>query len=293
MKTTKNLKTIRRIVAAMLTLALVLTGITVDNTVTANAAATTIEQFQTGSTITMKPGETKRLLVTGESGEDLSEAYNWKCSDDAIVGIEVDFVDTSVDLTCCMILTARKSGTVTITGKPYNYEDSELSMTVNVKMSGPTAKQKKCKHVWKTTKKPTCQRVGIKTCKKCHLQREVKKVSHKFVKKTFNVTTYEFWTTERHCGVCDKKFETDKVSYKYGVPNIADKEHEKAYTKMLEEYKEHCREEHYGDGIGAWIEWENEYGQQTITVTDGVCKYCGEQEKPYKAYLKTKEDAKN
>lgn len=293
MKTTKNLKTIRRIVAAMLTLALVLTGITVDNTVTANAAATTIEQFQTGSTITMKPGETKRLLVTGESGEDLSEAYNWKCSDDTIVGIEVDFVDTSVDLTCCMILTARKSGTVTITGKPYNYEDPEISMTVNVKMSGPTAKQKKCKHVWKTTKKPTCQRVGIKTCKKCHLQREVKRVPHKFVKKTFKVYAYEFWTTERHCGICDKKFETDKVSYKYGVPNIADKEHEKAYTKMLEEYEEHCINEHNGYGVGVWIEWENEYGQKTITVTDGVCKYCGVGEKPYKAYLKTKEDAKN
>lgn len=290
MKTTKNLKTIRRIVAAMLTLALVLTGITVDNTVTVDAAATTIEQFQTGSTITMKPGETKRLLVTGESGEDLSEAYNWKCSDDTIVGIEVDFVDMSVDLTCCMVLTARKTGTVTITGKPFNYKDSELSMTVNVKMSGPTAKQKKCKHVWKTTKKPTCQRVGIKTCKKCHLQREVKRVPHKFVKETFNVTTYEFWTTERHCSVCRKAFETDKVSYKYGVPYTEDKEYEKAYKKMLKEYKEHCKKEHYGHGTDAWVEWDNEYGQQTITVTDGVCKYCGEQEKPYNARQRTKDD---
>lgn len=290
MKTTKNLKTIRRIVAAMLTLALVLTGITVDNTVTVDAAATTIEQFQTGSTITMKPGETKRLLVTGESGEDLSEAYNWKCSDDTIVGIEVDFVDTSVDLTCCMILTARKTGTVTITGKPYNYEDPELSMTVNVKMSGPTAKQKKCKHVWKTTKKPTCQRVGIKTCKKCHLQREVKKVSHKFVKKTFNVTTYEFWTTERHCTSCSKVFETDKVSYKYGVPYMEDEEYLKAYAKMLKEYNEHCKKEHNGHGITAWFEWDNEYGQQTITVTDGVCKYCGANQKPYEAQLRIKEN---
>ena len=75
MKTTRKHNTIRRIIAAMLTLALVLTGITVDNTVTVDAAATTIEQFQTGTTITMKPGETKRLLVTSESGEDLSEAW--------------------------------------------------------------------------------------------------------------------------------------------------------------------------------------------------------------------------
>lgn len=296
MKTTRKHNTIRRIVAAMLTLALVLTGITLDNTVTVDAAATTIEQFQTGSTITMKPGETKRLLVTSESGEDLSEAYNWKCSNDTIVGIEVDFVDTSVDLTCCMILTARKSGTVTITGKPYNYEDSELSMKVNVKMSGPTVKQKKCKHVWKTTKKPTCQRVGIKTCKKCHLQKEVKRVPHKFVKKTFNVTTYEFWTTERQCNVCrnefetDTIFETDKVSYKYGVPYSEDEEYLKAYAKMCEEFNEHCRKEH--PWSGAWVEWENEYGQQTITVTDGVCKYCGADQKPYEAYNRTKENAK-
>lgn len=61
---------------------------------------------------------------------------------------------------------------------------------------------------------------------------------------------------------------------------------------MLEEYEEHCINEHNGYGVGVWIEWENEYGQKTITVTDGVCKYCGVGEKPYKAYLKTKEDAK-
>lgn len=112
---------------------------------------------------------------------------------------------------------------------------------------------------------------------------------HKFVKKTFKVYAYEFWTTERHCGICDKKFETDKVSYKYGVPYEEDEEYLKAYAKMLKEFDEHCMKEH--PLSSAYIEWDNEYGQKNITVTDGICKYCGAQEKPYDARLRTKEDA--
>ena len=46
---------LKHIIAAMLTLAIALTGISFDNTITANAA--TFDKFVNGTTITMKLGD--------------------------------------------------------------------------------------------------------------------------------------------------------------------------------------------------------------------------------------------
>lgn len=70
-------------------------------------------------------------------------------------------------------------------------------------MAGPTAKQKKCKHSWKVTKKATCERAGVKTCKRCKLQKSIKRTGHKYVNTKITETEYDEYEYIVKCSGCD------------------------------------------------------------------------------------------
>lgn len=109
--------------------------------------------------------------------------------------ISTDFVNQKVDYTEYIEFIAVSPGTATITGRELKNDatnqingtnqsfDSDITITVNVtELEKATSAQKKCSHSWKTSVKSTCQYVGIKTCKKCGLQKKVKKSAHKYEK---------------------------------------------------------------------------------------------------------------
>lgn len=296
----KNL--IKTLITTILVAAIVVTGISVDTT-TATAKTTKTGTFQNGGTITLKLGDTMKLFVK-EDGKDATALYKWTSSDTNIVRIETDFYDSSIDYTECVILGADTTGTVTITGK-YRYKSSafsgttvydpdkpDLTMTVTVKQTKMTAKQKKCKHKYKTTKKATCQRTGIKTCKKCKWQKTIKKTGHKWVNET--VTSYEY-TKETIMAVCNGCY-CPEVPYGYGCSTwhndtntictspcdkvwygIEYNNDKDAMDKAILEHlnNDGCRGDYYN------VDWSVvPYGplkETTKKVT--VCKYCSK-EKP-------------
>lgn len=162
---------LKSIITAMLCMAIALTGIGIDhnNAVTATAATKkdTLDKFVNGGTITMKPGDKKRILVQDKNGNDIA----WKhsaSSDESVVEVESDFVDTSVDLTECIVLIAKSTGTATV------YAGGGMKMKVTVTKPKMTAAQKKCKHKFKVIRKATCERVGVKRCKLCYVNTKLK-----------------------------------------------------------------------------------------------------------------------
>lgn len=199
----KKKNTLKQIITTILVAALLITGISLDGTVTATAA-TTATDVQNYGTVTMKPGDTKKVIVkSNKSGENMtiSENYRWTSSNTDVVKVSTDFVSQS-DFTECLELVAISSGTATLTGTPRNVGYSKAQITVTVKQATPTAKQKKCKHSWKTTKKATCERTGIKTCKKCKLQKSIKKTAHKYVNTTVKTTKFDGYEYIVQCSGC-------------------------------------------------------------------------------------------
>ena len=189
----KSKNTWKKFITCMLIAAIAITGISLESVTTANAAAK-YEQLEKGCTITMKVGETKRFLMTDEDGKDLVVNTAWKTSDKNIVSIETDFADENC-ITEYIQFTANAEGTAIIGGRSaadyaidvyngFQRESCPDDFSITVKVVKPdvkmTAKQKKCKHTWKTLRKATCQRVGTKVCKKCKLQKTVKKTNHKW-----------------------------------------------------------------------------------------------------------------
>ena len=193
-------KSLKQIIAAMLTLAIALTGISLDGAMTAANAATTVDHFKDGGTVTMEPGDVKKLLVVNADSEDITNKYKWSSSNESVATVSVEFVDETVDYTECAEITAVASGTATITAE-YKGTTIRYSMTVNVALPKMTAAQKKCKHTWKVTKKATCARNGVKTCKRCKLQKETKKTAHKYMNRTI-VT--EVWDSYYYIEFCTK-----------------------------------------------------------------------------------------
>ena len=203
----KNL--IKTIITSILTAAILITGISVDTT-TVTAATTKGGEFQNGSSVTLKPGDSMKLTVTDNNNEfkdsektdyDIVEHYEWSSSDTSVIKVETDFYDEKVDWTMAVILTAAGSGTATVTGKvksKYN-KRPDITMTVTVTLPKATAKQKKCKHKFKTTKKATCQRAGVKTCKKCKFQKAIKTVPHNYVEKKMQVKRYNYYDEIYSC----------------------------------------------------------------------------------------------
>ena len=193
-----NLKTI---ITCILVAAILITGINTGEAITVNAA-TTASYVQKWGTVTMKPGDTKKVIVTDTDGNDITTKYKWTSSDKSIVKVNMDFVSQS-DFTECLELIAAGSGTVTLTGNPTGVGYGGIELTVTVKMAGPTAKQKKCKHSWKVTKKATCERAGVKTCKRCKLQKTIKRTAHKYVNTKITETEYDGYEYIVKCSGCD------------------------------------------------------------------------------------------
>ena len=288
-------KTLKQIITAILAAAILITGISPGSTMTAHAA-TTVENFKQNGEATMKPGDVKKLLVMDKSGKDLVETYKWSSSDSSVLKVESDFVDDSVDFTCCVYVTALKNGTATITGKSiYGYQP--LTMTVSVQLAKATAKQKKCKHTWKTTKKATCERTGIKTCKKCKLQESISKKEHTWTEKT--VYTQECWhifhcnactcyedpeLAEKHrngiCStMCDLEVKVeDYLNYK-NMPGYedADSVFEAAKRALARLHGETNAKHSQSDNwvLGGYEQYVQPYGPLIPCGTETVCKKCG------------------
>ncbi len=188
----KSKNTFKKFITCMLIAAIAITGISLESVTTANAA-TKYEQLTQDAVITMKVGERKRFLMSDENGKDLLFCRTWKISNKNVIFLQTDLTN---DYTKEYVeLTANAEGTVTLTGRTEadasvdNYNcfwrehcDDDINITVKVVKPDAkmTAKQKKCKHTWKTLKKATCQRIGTKVCKKCKLQKTVKKTDHKW-----------------------------------------------------------------------------------------------------------------
>ncbi|MEY8335383.1 hypothetical protein AALB53_20140 [Lachnospiraceae bacterium 47-T17] len=301
----KSKNTFKKFITCMLIAAIAITGISLESVTTANAA-TTASYVQKWGTVTMKPGDTKKVIVTDNDGNDITTKYKWTSSDKNIVKVNMDFVSQS-DLTECLELIAAGSGTVTLTGKAVSLlEDiTTIQLTVTVKIASPTAKQKKCKHKFTVTKKATCERAGVKTCKKCKLQKSIKRTDHKYVNTTVKTTEcdgYEYIvmcsccdcppfecpgdncptscdftvvvTTKERGNVIDYPFHYDKVVYveDHGGAGLDYKTWNDAIQEAVFETADHD-----GSGHAAYTDSEWAYGEHEVTKTLKVCKYCGKE----------------
>lgn len=305
-------KSFKHIISMVLISAILITSTITGSTATANAA-TTASYVQKWGTVTMKPGDTKKVIVTDYDGNDITTKYKWTSSDKSIVKVNMDFVSQS-DLTECLELIAAGSGTVTLTGKAVSIlEDiTTIQLTVTVKMTGPTAKQQKCKHKFVVSKKPTCERTGVKTCKKCKLQKSIKRVDHKYVNTTIKTTEYDGWEYIVQCSGCDCENFAVCPSSKTGIACdtscdftvvITTKENNGvihypySYDKVLylEDFDpanplasaveeaafiirtEHANAQRIHDMHCAYTDFEWEYDGHEVTKTVKVCKYCGKE----------------
>lgn len=263
-------KTIRYIIATLLAMAIALTGITFSDTVTAKAD-TEPPFFKNGMTVTMKPGETKQFIFTVNGGMDFVDQCKWTSSDTSVVKANTNITDDTEYCQGCIEITAVAPGTATVTGTRKSSGALMTTVTIKVGLSGPTANQKACKHSWKTTTKATCQRSGIKTCKRCKYQKTIPVKDHKY--ETQEITNYapEYGRIERTCGGCDKMFISDKIPV---TPGETKEEHDRkywaAYEKMEQEYNEHVRETHH---VG-WEEGDYGYGKQIIKTKETLCVWC-------------------
>lgn len=296
-----NLKTI---ITCILITCIMLTGIGLDNVTTVNAA-TTASYVQKWGTVTMKPGDTKKVIVTDTDGNDITTKYKWTSSDKSIVKVNMDFVSQS-DFTECLELVAAGSGTATLTGNPTGTGYAGTELTVTVKMTGPTAKQKKCKHSWKITKKATCERAGVKTCKRCKLQKSIKRTAHKYVNTKITETVYDGYEYIVKCSGCDcegqcpssktgvecdtacyfavvitTKTRNGVIAYPYRYDKVIFTEDYESLSDAVNEAVKiimwHGLYDVKSNSHGAYEDFEYGYGAHDVTKTVKVCKYCGKE----------------
>lgn len=198
----KKKNKLNKIIATVLTLALTITGIGLGDITTAHAADATDVLVRTkdntdieNTTVTMKPGDImsiRYLYTTGSFSANITDNYTWTSSDKDVATLNITYWknsagDPRIDW---VSVRAEKAGTATITGTNKNNGETH-SFTVSVKAPKMTAKQKNCKHVWKTTRKATCVRNGMKACKKCKLEKVIKQKAHKFATNTEIYEVYE------------------------------------------------------------------------------------------------------
>lgn len=277
----------KRIIAAIICTAILMTGISFDGTVDANAAAKTEKMTRN---VTMKPGDVKKLTLTDNEGNDIIENYKWTSSDANIAEVYTDFVDEYGGYEMCLVVTAWKPGTVTVTGDCTSI-GLDANITITVEQPKATANQKACKHSWKTTKKATCQRTGLKTCKKCKLQKKIKKTSHVYTTVTAWVPENDGWYHVYQCTGCEcTEHEvrdgvercknpcmfTATVKYdKYGniTPDSEYASEDKAYNAWFWEHAEAKSEE--GNNMhGAFTDYYREINERTVEKKVTKCKYC-------------------
>lgn len=285
---------LKRIITTFLITAILITGISFNTFVNASDQ---YKQLNDGTSVTLKPGDAKKFLVLNSNGKDISYQYKWSSSNPEIVGVDNDFFDDYDGQ--YVELTARSIGTATITGVGRGtYSDvkegSVFKVTVTVKQAGPTAKQKKCKHSWKTTKKATCERVGVKTCKKCKLQKTIAKTSHKWVTSNKQVIEGEREDIVFYCMGCHCEDTDGKCGIDYHADTHTKCPHPCTVRFSTEDYGtvEACIEaweRHHETGCngeagcdggpkcnGTTYASTVEYtGGHTVTKKVKVCKYCG------------------
>lgn len=286
----KNL--FKKLITCMLIAAIAITGISLESVTTANAAAK-YEQLEKGCTITMKVGETKRFLMTDEDGKDLVVNTAWKTSDKNIVSIETDFADENCK-TEYIQFTANAEGTAIIGGRSaadyavdwyngFQREHCPDDFSITVKVTKPdvkmTAKQKKCKHTWKTLRKATCQRVGTKVCKKCKLQKTVKKTNHKWETITSKVPVVTDVLFESWYG--DEFIPDTTIKLSDYIPT-----EQLARIRVTADYEILGLPEGTEEAEAAFFEdcyatkpqifgFRAIYGDEWIDETNTICEYCG------------------
>jgi len=293
----KNIKsTLKSITIVILTIAILVTGINFGTPAVANAASKltpSVPAYDADKceTVTLKPGETKQFTIKKTGGPISSPGHNCgldcflitKVSDENVVKAEwgSDPKDPRIDT---IDIIAVGSGTATITSICKHEPGCMLTIPVKVSLPKATAKQKKCKHKYKTTKKATCERNGIKTCKKCKYQKEIKKIAHKYITESVQVTTHTgFWfVRECDCGFQVKVKFTGQISgdsvYTTIEANTAYIAPDSPYPSLEEAFTAFGK--HQADtlciGYGGYAEWEEEFGSQTLYETQTICKYCGQ-----------------
>ncbi len=274
----KNL--IKTIITSILTAAILITGISVDTTTV--TAATTNNTFQNGGTVTLKPGDSMKLLVQDSDGEDDTYGYKWSSSDTNVLKVETDFYDDTKDYTECVVLIGVSTGTATVIGKGKGLRPN-ITMTVTVALPKATAKQKKCKHKYKTTKAATCERAGIKTCKKCKFQKMIAKPDHKYVTKKVTKVEYDYFTATLECHgmdiYCPDNF-TATIKYDKDGNVAPDSDYPDRET-WWDAIGIHMAEAGHGGfgGIAAYTP----YGPgHTVKKTVEMCKWCGKEKNPEK-----------
>lgn len=207
-------KSFKHILAAMLTLAITLTSVLTGDPMTAHAEATYLKGVEDatnldGTTIAMKPGDIKKVYIqysaTLDDGyvftDNVTHNYRWESSDNSVVRIIREwghgYAGDLMIARCALI--AEKTGTAVITATNWT-GSKKISFTVNVTTPKKTAKQLKCRHKWVTTRKSNCFWPGVKTCKKCKLQKTIARKEHQFVTETEEWTRYKYRFVYQ-CGV--------------------------------------------------------------------------------------------
>ena len=230
------------------------------------------------TTVTMKVGDTKGFeLMEHYDGysSDMTDAYDWTTSDETIVSMTKTYRPTSPNKVFFFTLRAEKTGTATITGTGL-VTGKTISFTVTVK--GATAKQKSCKHSWKTTKKATCLRSGVKTCKKCKLTKTIAKKQHKWDTYDTTVTKYDEYEIFM-CNACvceDPELHEYHVRVNdFGCENWCGMEFSSrdygSVEAALEALSNHAEEYNHLISVCSRPGYENPH-KETITVTE--CKNC-------------------
>ncbi len=311
-------KSLKHIITVLLAACIMMTGSITGDTITVNAAAK-YEQLEKGCTITMKVGETKRFLMTDEDGKDLVVNTAWKTSDKNIVSIETDFADERC-ITEYIQFTANAEGTAIIGGRSaidyaidrYNGFEREHcpdDFSITVKVTKPTvkmtAKQKRCTHFWRVSRKATCQRVGTKICKKCKLEKVIKKTGHKWETITSKVPVvtdviYEMWINRDDLNInTDEPDATVRLSdyiqaeqlarahvvetpinpfvMEYDVINLPEgtEDAEKAFFDKCHEYDTGYYDTSSHEMRGYTFGFRDIYGDEWIDETNTICEYCG------------------
>ena len=280
------MKNAKKIVTLVLTAAIALSG-ALTSPITADAVVFNPDGTKPNlqniydienTNISMKVGDTKGFeLMQHYDGYsiDKTDTCDWTTSDASVVSLTKTYRPTSPNKVFFFTLKAEKTGTATITGTGL-VTGKTISFTVTVK--GATAKQKSCKHSWKTTKKATCLRSGVKTCKKCKLTKTIAKKQHKWDTYDTTITVYDEYEIfmcngcacedpevhEYHSSVND--FECENVcgmefsSRDYGSVEAA-----------KSALRKHARESDHVISICSRPGYENPH-KETITVTE--CKNC-------------------
>lgn len=265
---------------------LAITGVSFGDAMTAQAAG--YGKYRVGvenirdlenTTITMKIGDEKKLDIMMKNYNcDETNNYIWTCSNESIVKMDRTYAEdmNAEELKLHSVkLIALKTGTVTVTAaRPSGSEI--VSVTVKVTKPKMTAKQKKCKHKFKVTKKATCLRYGMKTCKKCKLQKVIPQKKHNFETVTKEISKLETKAVYV-CGGCTCEGRPHDGSF--DCPNACEETFDPdvygSYEAAEQAWSNH-RIENSHSTTGNWHFYEVPTGKVVTGYKDvTICKSCG------------------